>query len=213
MVHAGARLLGSMAGEVARRIVGDRKAFEKSIDAFDADRGTITSEDARAEMFETVNDGKSLVLAIDKHVGLTALAASESLSKILERMSWITVDTGRQSLITSDSPVTRTAPAEKIHPFYGDGGFVAPHIWVSLPLSPSRAIEMSWSRDVGDGPYVADRDRARRYNRIRAGFADRYLFSSVRDDGIRKLGEKHTGDGAKVDGMPQVFPIELRRKL
>jgi hypothetical protein len=130
-------------------------------------------------------------------------------------MKWITLECNDQHLITSDNPVVRVTPPDAYHPMYGDGGFLNKRTFVTLPLTPTKLLELHWGNRLRPGVYRVDRERGRLYNRQRAAFSERYLYASRRDSGIMTLARKYARPGVRMDlgSFGKLAPIELKRKL
>lgn len=215
MVNAVAKSYGEMAQIVTDFALSTRERFEQSMYKMDEENGEITPKDVRDKVFEFQANKDLWKMNVDKRVGLMNIDAAPNLSHIIHDMSWITVEPENQHLITSDNPVVRITPREYIHPIYGDGGFVHKKVFVTLPLSPNRMLEMFWGEQPSKGVRRVDKERGKLYNRQRAGFSERYLYSSRRDAGIRALADKHHEPGLRINiGHPgKRAKVELKRKL
>jgi hypothetical protein len=143
------------------------------------------------------------------------MASANHISNIIYKTSWVVTNPKDQHIITSDNPVVRITPREYQDPLYGDGGFAHEKMFVTLPLSPDRVLEMFW----GDGDLVGvrnvDKQRGKLYNRQRAGFSERYLYASRRDAGISLLGAKHSKPGLRIgtNHDDEFMNVEVKRKL
>jgi hypothetical protein len=91
--------------------------------------------------------------------------------------------------ITSDNPLVKAVPDQHHHPLRGEG-FINKHIEVTMPLSSSRCLLAHWKEDVPKR-FDVGRRGVRDANRIRAVFAERFLFGHRYDDGIEKLASKY----------------------
>ncbi|WP_352788821.1 DUF4238 domain-containing protein [Mesorhizobium sp. M0619] len=216
MLNATARLYGDMIQAVGNVGFSDRGRLDETMDRMEAERGEKkTTKEERDKLFEFFNDKTRYTMSVDRRAGLMSISAAAPLTDILNDMSWIVVEPMGQLLITSDSPVVRITPTEYVHPSYGDGGFAHKKAFVTLPLAPTRMLEMYWGEQRSPGVQRAPKERGRLYNRQRAHFSERYLYSSRQDAGILRLGAKHKAAGLRIDvGHPgKRVPIEIKRKL
>lgn len=215
MVHANAELLGKMVQHVSDVVLQDRERFERVMDKVDAEAGKTTPPHKRDEAFAFARDKSRYVVEVDRKRGLQGMGATDKVTDILFRMNWIVVGCQDQHLITSDSPVVRVTPPDGYHPIYGDGGFFNKRVFVTVPLTPSMMLELSWADHPGPGIYPADKQRGRLYNRQRARFSERYLYASRRDAGIKALGKKFAEPGVRYEtsGSNRLAPVVVKRRL
>jgi hypothetical protein len=87
-------------------------------------------------------------------------------------------------------------------------------VFITLPISPKVMLEISWKPSLAK-IFPGTKERAKLYNRQRAGFAERYIYSSIQDAGIAALTEKNRENGPrfKVDGPHKLADIVIKRKL
>lgn len=215
LINAMAELQGAVLQHQSNVILASEERFGRYLDRYQADTGDLVPDDERRELYDFLNDKEGYTVHIDRRVALNVLSISDQLAKLFFEMQWIVVEVSDQHLVTSDSPVVRITPPKDHHPIYGDGAFLNPNTYVTLPLSPTRCLEVAHKGVDRAGVFPAKKDRGRLYNRQRAGFCDRFLYSSQRDAGIAKLGEKHAGPGLrlKVDGGGELAKVEVKRKL
>lgn len=215
MIRAGAQLMGEMVQHVYDIVLQDRKRFDDLMDKTDAKSGKTTPPEKRDEAFDFAKDKSRYVIAVDRKIGLKAMGAIDRLTKIFFQMNWMIIECRDQHLITSDNPVIRVTPHGEYHPIYGDGGFLNENVLVTVPLSPSMMLELTWADHSVSGIYQADKKRGRLYNRQRALFSERYLYASRMDAGIQALGRKHASPGVqiKTSGPSELAPVEVRRRL
>jgi len=215
MITASAELKGYMAQHMSDVFLADRKRFDQVIDKFDAEHSKTTTPKERDDIFEFARDKSKYVMEVDRKAGLRAMGATDALTGIFFQMSWVVFHCERQHLITSDNTVVGLTPREDYHPIYGDGAFMNKRTYVTVPLTPSKLLELRWTDQTPPGLYEADRQRGRLYNRQRAYFSERYLYSSQRDAGIQALGQKHKTPGVRfaASGMDRLAPVEVKRRL
>lgn len=214
LINSAAWMTGAMAQVTAGASFSDRKRFDASMDRMEQDlEKEPTSAEQRDKMFELMKNRDGFTMQVLQKAGLVAMSAIEPITDIFNKMHWILVESKDQHLVTSDNPVVKINP-DPPHPFYGDGGFTMPNVFVTIPLSPRFMLEMSWNKSPLKSLFQADRERGRLYNRQRAGFAEQYLFSSRKDDGIGLLTKKNKDSGLKLrmDG-PKISKIDVKRRL
>lgn len=131
-------------------------------------------------------------------------------------MSWTVLSTSlNRPFITGDLPIIRVVRPDTIDPVYGDGGFANKTAVASLPLSPTRLLQLTWDERDAARLVPADRELVKIFNRGRAHFAERFLYADRLDEGIRRLAIKNnTNRLAITDGTSREFAkIEVKRKL
>ena len=215
MVTAFAEVTGYLAQQVADATLTNRRLFESTMNDYEREHGITSTTEQRDELFKFAND-KEYTFSVDKKRGLLAIMNIESISRIMFKMTWGTFDSGNQHLITSDSPVVRHCPSDKIHPINGDGGLLNRSAQVTLPLSPSRLLYLYWdSNEFLREVYKIRPQIARGFNRIRAYYSERYLYASKKDAGIQTLGQKFKKPGLRfsVSDSEKMATVEVKRKL
>lgn len=215
MVNAVALAHGDLAQIASSIMAPDRNALEKMLDAAEEAAGAEkASSEVREKLFK-IWDEKQYVMAVDKHVGLMTMDLTHHVAEMMIAMKWFVYGNPDHKYISSDNPVVRITPTEFVDPNYGDGGFLHKHMYVTVPLSSHRMLEMNWQKSDKAGVLKIERYRVRELNRMRAAFSERYLYSSVRDAGIANLAAKYARPGLRINiGHPSKrAAIELRRKL
>lgn len=213
LINNVAWLTGAMAQITTGLTLSSRELFDENMDRMEKEKGEdATTREERDKLFEAMKDRDRFSMAVLQKAGLMAISAIEPVMDVFRKMHWILVQTKEQHLITSDNPVVKINPDPS--PFYGDGGFLMPKVFVTVPLSPKMMLEMSWKKPHVSRVFQADRDRGRLYNRQRAAFAEQYIFSSKPDGGIGALVKKNKDGGVKIrmDG-PKLSNIVVKRKL
>lgn len=215
IVTAYAELTGYLAQHITNVTLKDRSRFENIMNQMDAEKGKTTTQTQRDEAFAFMRDKSRYVLHVDRKRGLPALAVADRLTELFLEMAWTVLESRNQHLITSDNPVVQVNPSNDHHPIYGGGGFLNKRTNVSLPLSPTKLLTMSWVPNSNRGIQQIDKQRGRFFNLQRAHFAERYLYSSQRDAGIQALGQKYKTPGLRmqVSGMDNLAPVVVKRKL
>jgi hypothetical protein len=212
-INSAAWLLGALAQVTTGATLSSREIFDETMDRTERENGSEpTTRQQRDEIFDMMGDKDRFTMTVLQKAGLMSIASIEPVMEVFRRMHWILVESPDQHIVTSDNPVVKINPNP--HPFYGDGGFAMKDVFVTVPLSSLMMLEMSWKESPKAGVFRADRDRGRLYNRQRAAFAERYVYSSRADSGIGALAKKNKDNGVKMrmDG-PKLSKIEIRRKL
>lgn len=216
-IRAAAELYGKLLQNFTAKQFKNRDDLERIMDEVDEKNGTTTSEELRDKVFELYQseDKSSYELEVDKKKGLRAMKATDHITEVFYRMSWAIFEISSQHLVTSDNPVVRLSPKKGWPPVYGDGGFLNPDVWVTVPLSPRRVLELSWREQPTGGVYPANKQRGRACNRFRAIYAERYVFASERDEGIVKLCKKRGKPGLQLESSEgdASMPVKVTRRI
>lgn len=196
-------------------ICSDWDRFNSIMDRVDAEQGKSRSEAERKEAFSMMRDTEKYEVHVSRELSFRAIEAADKLAPIFYKMSWLTVVSQEAHIITSDNPVVRVVDPTSVSPAYGDGGFSNRTAWVTFPLSPRACLEMTWAKHADGIVMQADRERIKLYNRQRAMFAEKKLYSSVRDAGIANLARKYPGCafGLEVSGEENMAPVVVRRRF
>lgn len=187
-------------------------AFRSSMEKYEAEHGPLSDEEREAVRDGLLNPGK-FKISIDREWTLQALTFHDHLVPILFEMHWsVMVAPEGRYFITSDNPFVRTMPER--HQGLMRGGFLDKHIEVTFPLSPERCLLAHWKKEqpnLGSLP----REGVKAVNRLRAVYAERFLYGPHRDAGITALARKYRDvkPGMKISGFaPENFsPVTLRR--
>jgi len=214
LIRACAEVYGYALQHVTKVTLRDRDRFEAAMDAMEADLGKSRSPEERDRAFDFMRDTSRYEVAVDRQIGLPAMAATDSLTPMFMDMAWTLFYSEEQHIITSDNPVVRVADPRADHPIFG-GGFLNRSTKVTLPLNPSIVLELSWRQHGAEKMYEVNRERARIFNRQRAHFAEQYLFASKRDYGILALAQKYRKPGLQfsVSGQEKLAKVRVARKL
>lgn len=215
IINSSAEVLGYLAQQVMKPVLADRADFETSMNRYDEERAVVTPATMRNELFEFMNDRTRYQMTVDRKVGLMAMGSTPHLAEILCRMRWTVLKNETQHLIACDSPVARLTPPDAHHPVYGDGGFLNERSYVSVPLTPERVLVMHWGDQTPDGVHETEKQNFRLFNRQRAHFAERYLYASRQDSGIRALGSKHKDPGVRMttSGVEDLARVAVKRRI
>jgi hypothetical protein len=223
LMHTRTTAMRRMAGEIRGKgaqitsfaYASNPKAFEVAIRGLEAERGEKIDPALKEEVRQAMLDPSNYTLEISKESTFMALAASEKLTPILDRMTWSLAEAQSGYFITSDNPVVREVDPKTRHPIYGDNGFLNETAEISFPLSPKVLLLLSWNpsaREIG----ALERDHVHKLNVVRAAHSERYLFAHIKDKRITDLAEKYKDSrpGLAVEGFgPKRFaPIKVARR-
>jgi hypothetical protein len=114
--------------------------------------------------------------------------------------------------VTSDNPLVKTLPDRYRHSLFGEG-FADRHIEVTLPLSSDRCLLAHWHKGPL-GTFDLSRQDVKAANRLRAIFAERFLFCHKYDAGVEKLAAKYRNKRPSAQlglGADEYSEVELRR--
>lgn len=210
VLNAAAAMIGRMAQFTLNMRWRNREAFERSMDAYEADEGPLTI--SRDDLWTFHQDPTRYTLSVKRHTALPAVAAADRIQEILFARRWRVAPAFGRTLITCDSPVFRSTPAGEHHTFYGDGGFLNPAAEITLPLTPNMMLMIS-DRDLGAIP-VLPPSAVLLANQMRAFAADRLLFSHRDDDEVAALAAEFKDEGPEwgFDFQGPMPEIEVRAR-
>jgi hypothetical protein len=214
MVNAMARFYGDLA-QIGSLVAGNRLEPESFLAEFEAERGEAIASEDRTRIVSFLSDKKNITMNVDRRIGLNALSAAPTISKLMVEMSWVVLEIEGGHLVTSDNPVVRVSPPQAQRSPYGDGGFLHKGMYVTVPLSPTRMLELCWGPGDYSKTVKADRERRKLYNRVRAMYSERYLYADRHDGGVLALAKKYPLPGMRIDSRhpSERFPIKLTRRL
>jgi hypothetical protein len=188
-------------------------AFKNFIEKYQRDKGPLSPE-----KIETMRNGmlnpQDFTVSVDKAWTLQALTFHDRLVPIFYDMHWSLLKAKEpRYFITSDNPVIFEVPRRHSDPFYG-GGLLHNKVELTFPLSSDTCLLAMWQEDL-PARLVVNAEAVRSLNRLRAGYARRFLFGARRDSGIQRLGAKYKDvrPDMKISGFgpDEYSPVELRR--
>ena len=192
-------------------------AFEALNRRAEADGGRKLNADERERVRQTLIDPSGYALQLPKERTLPVLLnTANGLVPVFHNMKWTLVEAAHGFFITSDNPVVKDVDPKSVSPFYGDGGFANKTIEVIFPMSPKRALMMTWRESFPDTATVPG-DYAWRVNQALAANSDRQLYAHIEDERLRKLSTefKHTKPGMTTQGFgPEKFAkVDVPRRI
>ncbi len=188
-------------------------SFENFIEKYQRDKGSLSAEEIETMRHEMLNP-QGFTVSVDKASTLRALKFHDRLVRIFYDMHWSLLKAKEpRYFITSDNPVIFEVPERYRHPFYG-GGLLDDKVELTFPLSPDTCLLATWQENP-PARVVVNAKVVRSLNRLRAGYARRFLFGPRRDYGIQRLGAKYKDvrPGMEISGFgpDEYSPVELRR--
>ena len=207
-----AEMQGGGASLIMQALLSSKERLDEHLARANAD-GVDVPAVASEEMYEWMKNPDNYVINIHQDATLKAIELSDKLQEIFFEMGWAVVNSGQHYLITSDTPVAKVVPPSACHPLYGDGGFLNKEVRITFPLSPNKCLVLFWGKDLDDRIPVLDRETVRTFNRQRAFFSEKYVFADRRDDGIRKLVQKHKDNGLKITSSASGPDVKMVRRF
>lgn len=191
----------------------DRDRFEATIDDAVA-RGYVSDSADRDEVWDLFRDKKSHVLKVSQNRGLSMLAASDKIQRILFARNWYILEAAEDHFITCDSPVYRFVPEGHDFGAYGDGGFANPAAEITLPLSPSRGLLIT-GQDFGVQALALPAASVAMLNEMRASGAHQTLYSHRKDERLVDLADRFRGPGLILESSAtgERAEVEVVRRL
>ncbi len=194
------------------RFVADHpEAFEASMQEYEACHGVMTEKE-RDDLRDGMRHPEYFTYSVDSEWTLSALSMANEFSEIFSSMDWtILINLSDLPLITSDNPVIHGIAGKRQHSIYR-GGFLDNRSEITFPLTPEYILLMHWNRDrykrdVITAPQVEE------CNRMRAKYAERFLFSTDYSHYVNELSTtyKNSKPGLSVGNIGQPL-VSLRRK-
>jgi hypothetical protein len=187
-------------------------AFANFISRFEADRGTISDEE-KDIMREAMNKSNEFTVKMSKDWSLRALRFQDTLAPLLFDMRWVIMRANPPDyFITGDNPFVKALPDRHRDRLVGEG-FANRCIEVTLPLSSDRCLLAHWHKEPLRA-FDLSRHDVKATNRLRAVFAERFLFCHKYDAGVERLAAKYRTTRPSVQlgfGADEYSEVELRR--
>lgn len=175
-------------------------AWKTFIRMYETERGPLAPE-LRERLRQYMIDTSKYIIAYPKERTLRALQLHDTILEHIFDMKWTFIHAPTNHFfITSDAPLTKVLPPEHARPFTG-AGFANRHIEVTCPLTANLCWFGHWRKEVE--PYVvADEALSANLNGIRAVYAERYLYASCEDEGVKALAQefRHSQERMVVQG-------------
>ncbi|MGA2894307.1 MAG: DUF4238 domain-containing protein [Xanthobacteraceae bacterium] len=189
------------------------KAFESFISRSGKDRPPHLPE-GRETLRKALTDPSQFVIEISREATLRSLGVMDKLTPIFFDMAWSLVHAKHGYFVTSDNALARACDPRSRSPTLGDGGFLNETVEVTLPLSPSTMLLMTWA----DSPlpiFEAPREAVEGWNMMRAAHAERFLYAHVDDKRVARLAaqQKETRPKIAIEGFgPKKFAETIIRR-
>jgi hypothetical protein len=153
------------------------------------------------------------VAEVDREATLRVIGLHDDLVPLFFDMNWtlLSVPEGR-FLITSDNPMSQLVPASR---GLRGHGIRDVEVEMTMPLSPSVCWMGHWREDMPKAERVSV-EGTKELNRLRAFFAERFLFADRYGAGIQRLARKYRDDKPRTHigpiGDTKLMPLTLRRR-
>ena len=173
--------------------------FEEIVQLMEKESGRTYDPSEKEKFRKWLIDPRHYTLEVPKERTFMALAHVKDLAPIFLGMHWSLLRPEHGFFITSDNPVVR---------FNQD---VVGSNWteVSFPLSPRLLLVMT--RDPAPKNGMIERDLVWSINRMRASYADEYLFSHVVRKNLKKLALEFKGSRPRLSDQKWNSPIEFTK--
>jgi hypothetical protein len=187
-------------------------AFANFFSRLQVDRGAISDEE-KDKMRDAMNRFDKFTVTISKDWSLRALRFHDTLAPLLFDMRWVIMRANPPDyFITGDNPFVKALPDRYRNRFVGEG-FANRRIEVTVPLSSNRCLLAHWQKEPL-GTFDLSRHDVKATNRLRAIFAERFLFCHKYDAGVERLAAKYRTTRPSVQlgfGADEYSEVELRR--
>ena len=192
-------------------IASDDALFNSTMARFEADCGART--DAEKQRLRAVMlDSSDVILAYQREYTLKALGFHDDLTPLIASMEWMLMEapTAGPEFITSDNPVVPWVAPQFLHPHRGSGGWKHRHVQVTFPLSPKLCWLGHWIKGMPTR-WQASAEEVKQANRVRAAESERFLYSHVLRDGLRRLAEKYANSQRVIHAGP--MPTDKKAEI
>lgn len=185
--------------------------FNSYIGKYEAEHGALPA-DRKADLREAMLNPSGYVAEVDREATLRVLCLHDDLAPLFYDMNWtlLSVPAGRY-LITSDNPMSQLVPASTGLRGHGMRDI---EVEITMPLSPSVCWMGHWRKDIPKAERMSV-EGTKVLNRLRAFFAERFLFADRCDAGIQSLARKYRNDKPRTHvgpiGNTKLMPFVLRR--
>ena len=204
-----AEMKGKMFDSATRSIISDENFLDEDIHFENGVDPDVL------DFIKTMNDEDSYVVHVSRESALHGITTANKIAPIIYDMTWHTINSSFGGIITGDSPVVRVADPSTISSVYGDGGFSNISNLITFPLSPNRCLEITWAPTPEGKIIEADRERVKLYNRQRAMFSERRIYSNYRSSGLSKLAKKYPdcSHGIDFSNDSSLAKVVVKRRL
>jgi hypothetical protein len=181
---------------------------------YDRHNNITTADNERDKLFEIAHGATVGNFEIDEKSGLDSIAMSELVAQIFYNMRWDIVVTEDQHFITSDHPVVHIVGAHDGLPNPVDGGFNNRKSIVTLPLTSTKMLFMTWSGSRKGQVLPCDKDVVSDLNRMRAKNAEQQLYASKHDSEVEKIAEEYSNYRPRISiaDTEHLRPVKAKRK-
>ena len=193
----------------------DDEAFANAMRKYEKYAGPLTDEYKKSLREGWLNPGE-FNLSVAKGWTLQAIGKHDKLVPIIYKMNWSIISAPENHyFITSDNPLVNAVKGGKYQQFYS-GYFANPHTQVTLPLSPKKCWVGHWGNALSKIGEIGSCE-VKFANRMRAIYAERFLFTDRYDSGIEALSVKYKNTKPQLtnsdNANTNIFsPVSLRRK-
>ncbi|MBI1882844.1 MAG: DUF4238 domain-containing protein [Chlamydiae bacterium] len=183
--------------KILQMLAADEKAFERSVKAIEEKTGKTIGMPFEEYRKTVLHFDKNFEMRMNPQVGITtSLSLLKKFARIFKQMHWGFFEASDENkFITGDNPFNYIDPSYKRVSFYGYG-LGNKNIEVTLPLSKDICAFGSWKLDASY--YKADNQLVKEFNRRTASASWRFIFSSLKSEGLRSLATKYKDSQIKI---------------
>ncbi|MGA0546865.1 DUF4238 domain-containing protein [Brevundimonas sp. VNH65] len=188
-----------------------RDRFEKQLDRYDRDNRSRTEN--REGIWRFHSDKSRHKVEVNQSRGLSILRAAPQITRILSKREWKLVRPQSGYFISSDCPVHRFVPDDKMIWPYCDGGFANSASEITLPISPSIMLLICGIKTPEDDIWLPSQN-VQILNEMRASGADRFLYSHKKSDLFVDLAKRfrEAGFSFHIDGGGPYAEVVVKRR-
>jgi len=195
-------------------VASNPAVFESTMRRYERIRGTLTAKE-KEDLRQGFLNPQGFRIEFDKTATLAAISLHDDLCPLFFRMNWsIIVVEPPHFFITGDTPLVRLLPSEFRKLGLG-GGIIHPNIEVTFPLSPHKCLLITHNK-MPSVFQINDSEAIHEINKLRAHYAERFLYADRDDDGVRMLAQQFR---AKAEGFEFSSPgpreyalVEVKRR-
>jgi len=168
--------------------------------------------DIEERVLECLGSKDALKMNVDRRAGLIGFDQIETISHLIEHMTWSFEVSRDEELITSDNPVFWVASETLPRSPYGFG-LGHKYAVIPFPLSPSLMLRIDHGNPNPWKRHFLDRQRAKLSNRMRAQQKDHCLYYRTHHEGIHRLGMKYSKPAQQLVSNIDGPDVNVVRKL
>jgi hypothetical protein len=176
-------------------------AFDKLTRDAEAKRGEAMPPEIKEIIRGIMKDPSGLQINIHKDQTFAAFSPAIKVAEIFLNMKWSLAAAKGGFFLTSDNPVVKYVDPASVHPIYGDHGLMNKTIMVFIALSPAVLLVLSHEEHPVPQYTTLDRTVVDDWSKLRAYFAEQYVYASVNRPELLELVTKLKGSRPALTGV------------